>query len=275
MSFVKNIKWECFCNSSGVQKSNFPARPNVNSTSVFSVCVGDPFDSPFFTAFVRTSFSSFPLESALIEKFEDGILSIGFLLISDLLILPNSLPWQTLLINLLARWSSGPSGIVCSQWSIPKLMIFSCRFCRFTRVSVYINCLHNEACSIWVFVNCHCWHNGRVKVKASTRGWGGCNLRVIFGTGVRVSFWKHIPIPGSRGVVYGRGGGHFKPKAWTERRKPRGMVPPAHCRGSGNSPAFFFLKIYGSENAFQAILKPFFSIFYIDWFSPFNSLSAY
>ena len=76
-------------------------------------------------------------------------------------------------------------------------------------------------------------------------------------------------------------GGHSKPKSSTERRKPqgggeheRGLNPPfirvargESMRGGlnppfiwgvrGASPGIFF-KIYVSENAFQAILKPIF-----------------
>ena len=41
----------------------------------------------------------------------------------------------------------------------------------------------------------------------------------------------------------------------------RGLEPPL-IRGFRGSPPDFFFKIYVSENAFQAILKPIFSIFY-------------
>ena len=72
---------------------------------------------------------------------------------------------------------------------------------------------------------------------------------------------------GPRGVVYGGGGGGGGGTS-SRRLEPsgvsreRGEEALAYWRGvPGVLPRKFF-KIYVSENAFQAILKPFFSIFY-------------
>ena len=63
-----------------------------------------------------------------------------------------------------------------------------------------------------------------------------------------------------RGLFTG-GGGHFKPKAWTERRKPWAEVEYDRGAGSGDLPRIFFLNQCLWEyisNHFEAL----FSIFY-------------
>ena len=83
-----------------------------------------------------------------------------------------------------------------------------------------------------------------------------CGRQIVF-NGKRVSHDR----AGSRGVIYEGGGGG----GTSSRRlgpsgasRERGEEALAHWRGvRGFSPGFFF-KIYVSENAFQAILKPFF-----------------
>ena len=70
---------------------------------------------------------------------------------------------------------------------------------------------------------------------------------------------RFSPRAGPRGVVYGGGGGTSSRRLETSGpSRERGEEALAYWRGvPGVLPRKFF-KIYVSENAFQAILKPFF-----------------